>query len=155
MKNFKLLSLALFAVIALTIASCGTDDTPLTPPTPAGPNFSVVEINYTAAGNATEAELVGKVSVTNTSAEDITLHWVRQNVVTPTGWTTAVCDHLQCYTPILEANDLLIEANTTIELKMNFYPDGIAGTGSSDLLIYDTADQANTEATYSFSAVAR
>jgi hypothetical protein len=151
MKNFKLLSLALLAVIALTIASCGTDDTP---PTPAGPNFSVVEVNYTVTGNA-EAELVTKVSVTNTSAEDITLHWVRQNVVTPTGWITAVCDHLECYAPMLEANDLLIEANTTIELKMNFYPDGISGTGSSDLLIYDTADQANTEATYSFSAVAR
>lgn len=149
MKNFKLLSLAAFAIIALTIASCGTDDTP------AEPNFSVTEINYTASGNASEPELIGKVSITNTSSEAITLHWVRQNVVTPAGWATAVCDHIQCYPVEVDEKDLPLDAGATIELKMNFYPDGIDGTGTCDLVIYDTADRANTEVTHSFSATAR
>jgi hypothetical protein len=149
MKNFKLLSLAVFAIIALTIASCSTD------PEPTGPNFSVTEINYTVTANASEPELIGKVSITNTSSEAITLHWVRQNVVTPSGWATAVCDHIQCYPLEVDEKDLPIDAGATIELKMNFYPDGIDGTGSCDLVIYDIADQENTKATYSFTATAR
>jgi hypothetical protein len=151
MKNFKLLSLALFAMVALTIASCSTD--PGT--TPTGPNFSITEINYTVSGSVTEPELVGKISITNTSSEAITLHWIRQNVATPTGWATAVCDHIQCYPVGIAEKDLPIDAGATIELKMNFYPDGNDGTGSCDLVIYDTADRTNTEATHSFSATAR
>ena len=103
--------MAAFAIIALTIASSGTDDTP------AEPNFSVTEINYTVSGNASEPELIGKVSITNTSSEAITLHWVRQNVVTPAGWATAVCDHIQCYPLQVEEKDLPLDARATIELK--------------------------------------
>jgi hypothetical protein len=151
MKNLKLLSLALLAVVALTIASCSPDE----PDEPTAPKFTVTEINYTATANASEPELITKISIKNTSSEAITLHWVRQNVVIPTGWATAVCDHIQCYPVEVDEKDLPLDAGATIELKMNFYPDGIDGTGTCDLVIYDKADQTNTTGTYSFSATAR
>jgi hypothetical protein len=148
MKNFKLLSLALLAVVALTVASCGPDE-------PAEPNFTVTEINYTVSGNVSESELNAIVYVENTSSETITLYWNRQNIVVPSGWETAVCDHNLCYPSNVIEHDLVLTAGQKIELKMVFYPNNVDGTGSCDLKIYDTADQTNTEAVYSFTATAR
>jgi hypothetical protein len=149
MKKFKFLALAIFAVVALTISSCSPDDTP------AEPSFTVTEVNYTILGAASDAELNAIVTVKNTSDEEITLYWVRQNVTVPTGWATAICDHNLCYPENVAEHDLILTAGQEIELKGVFYPNNVDGTGSYDLLIYDTVDRANTEATYSFSATAR
>ena len=149
MKNFKFLALAMFAVVALSFSSCTTDDTP------AEPSFTVTEINYTVSGNVSLSELNAKITVKNTSDATVTLYWVRQNVIVPTGWGTAICDHNLCYPENVNEHDLVLTAGQEIELKGVFYPNGTDGTGTYDLLMYDTADQANTEQTYSFSATAR
>ncbi len=147
MKSLKLLSLALFAVITFSISSCTPDDTE--------PKFTVTEINFSVSGNVTDSELNAKVHVTNTSDETITLHWIRQNVITPTGWKTTVCDHNQCYPETTNEQDLVLTAGEEIELKFAFYPEGIEGTGTADLVIYDKADRTNTEGTFNFSGTAR
>lgn len=149
MKSFKLLSVAFFAIIALSITSCDTDSNA------SEPSFTVTEINYSATGNASDSDILAKVYVENTSEADITLHWVRQNVSVPAGWETAICDHNLCYPTATNEKDLVLTAGQKIELKFTFYPNDTEGTGTSDLVIYDTADQDATTATYSFSATAR
>ena len=148
MKSFKLLSI--LAIIVLSISSCSTD-----PDEPTGPSFTVTEINYAGSGAATDSDILAKVYVENTSDADITLHWVRENVSVPSGWETAICDHNLCYPKTTGEEDLVLTAGQKIELKFTFYPNSVDGTGTADLVIYDTADQTGTTATYSFSATAR
>ena len=61
MKSFKLLSFAVFAILAFTITSCNPDETP----EPTDPNFTVTEINFAGSGFAVDSEILAKVYVEN------------------------------------------------------------------------------------------
>jgi hypothetical protein len=148
MKQLQLLLALCLAVFSLSMPSCGDDE-------PLAPSFSTTEVTMSPLGTAADAELIGKIKVKNETASEITLKWVRQNVNVPTGWETAVCDHVQCYDKAMGERPLVIAANSEIELKLNFYPNGTAGTGTGELKLYDPANQTGTEKVFSFSATAR
>lgn len=147
MKSLKLLSLALIAVVAFTISSCSTDD--YTVP------FTISDISADAVGSMNDSEIVATFNITNNTDEELTLRWVRENVSFPSGWESAVCDHILCYDRALSENDLVLDANATEEIKFNFYPEGVNGSGTADLVIYDPANQAESTETISVSALAR
>lgn len=150
MKNLKLLSLAFFAIVAFTISSCNDDpgETYVVP-------FTISAVDADVVGSMNDGEIVGKFNITNNTGEQLTLHWVRQNVSFPTGWESAICDHILCYDRALGERDLVLDANATEEIKFNFYPEGIAGTGTADLVVYDSVNQTESTQTISFSGLAR
>lgn len=149
MKNFKILTIALLSVI-LTIGACAPDDTEDNTP-----KFEVTEVDMTPSANATSVEINGKIKVKNISSATLNLYWARKNVTIPSAWETAVCDHERCYSDNISERDLILEAGQEIELKAVFRPNGLTGTGSVDLSIYEKADQSNTEKTFTFTATAR
>lgn len=147
MKSLKLLSLALFAVVAFTISSCSTDDYVVP--------FTISAIDNDVVGSMNDSEIVGKFNITNNTGEQLTLRWVRQNESFPAGWESAICDHILCYDRALSERDLVLDANATEEIKFNFYPEGVSGSGTADLVIFDPANQELSTETVSFSALAR
>lgn len=147
MKSLKLLSLALFAVVAFTISSCSPDDYVVP--------FTISAIDNDVTGNMGDTEIVGKFNITNNTGEQLTLRWVRQNVDFPAGWESAICDHILCYDRALSEKDLVLDANATEEIKFNFYPEGVSGSGTAELVIYDSVNQELSTETISFSATAR
>lgn len=148
MKNFRLLTAILVLAVSMTVYSCNDDE-------PIGPSFSVTEIEMSPTGRAIDVDINGKIKVKNTSDAQINLYWVRNNIVVPNGWETALCDHELCYPVAVVERDLILEAGQEVELKLVFRPDGNVGTGSADLVLYDKADQAGTTKTYTFSAMAQ
>ena len=150
MKNLKLLSLAFFAIVAFTISSCNDDpgETYVVP-------FTITELDYDGEGSASDGEILATFEITNNTAEQLTLHWVRQNLDLPTGWETAICDHILCYDRALSEKDLVLDANKTEEIKFTFYPEGVAGTGTAELEIYDTVNRTESSQILSLSALAR
>ncbi len=151
MKNFRLLAALLVLAVSMTIYSCDPDTTD---DTPAGPSFSVTEVEMAPSGMSTDIELNGKVNVKNTSEEQINLYWLRNNISVPNGWETALCDHELCYPVATVERDLILEAGQEVELKLVFRPGGNRGSGSADLVLYDKADQAGTTVTHTFNATA-
>lgn len=149
MKSLKLLSLALFAVVAFTISSCTEDE-----PTYVVP-FTISNINADAVGSMNDVEIVGTFDITNNTGEELTLNWIRGNVDFPAGWESAICDHILCYDRALSENELVLDANATVEIKFNFYPEGVSGSGTADLEVYDSVNRTESTQTVSFSALAR
>lgn len=150
MKNFKLLSLAFIAIVALTVSSCNED-----PGEVYSTPFTITEINYSVEGNASTTDLLSKFTVANTTAEAITLRWVRQNVSVPTEWGTAICDHNLCWDRTVSEQDLEIPANDEVEIKFTFYPENTSGSGTAELVLYDKANQSESTQTLTLSATAR
>jgi hypothetical protein len=149
MKNFKILTIALLSVM-LTIGACAPDDTEDNTP-----KFEVTEVTMTPSANATEVEINGKIKVKNISSATVNLYWARKNVNIPSAWETAVCDHELCYPNTVGERDLILEAGQEVELKAVFRPNGLAGTGSVDLSVYEKGKQSTTEKTFTFTATAR
>ena len=149
MKNFKLFVLAILSIGLFAIASCGTDDEG-DPVAPTGPSFTITDITLAATGRVTDTEVVGKVKIVNNTDAVLELMWERADVTVPSGWTTAICDHNLCYGAGIGTRELQLTANQEIELKLNFYPGGNGGSGSTDLTIYEASDKAGTSITKSF-----
>ncbi|MFK7947325.1 MAG: hypothetical protein AB8G11_07045 [Saprospiraceae bacterium] len=151
MKNLKLLSLTVLAIVAFMISSCDPDEPEEVYVVP----FTISDIVTDASGSANDNEIVTTFKVTNNTGEALTLRWVRDNVSFPTGWESAICDHLLCYDRELSENNLELDANATVEIKFNFYPESVDGTGTVDLEVYDPVNRTESTETISFSATAR
>ena len=147
MKSLKLLSLAFFAVIAFSISSCGPDEYVVP--------FTISNINNDVNGSMNDSEIIGTFSITNNTDAELTLRWKRQNEDFPAGWESAICDHFLCYDRTLSERDLVLDANVTEEIKFNFYPEGVAGSGTADLVVYDPVNEVESTYTVTFSALAR
>lgn len=151
MKNLRLLAALVILAVSMTVYSCG-DDTDDGTSEPAGPSFSVTEVDMEPVGSINDVEINGKIKVKNTSDAQINLYWIRNNITVPTGWETALCDHELCYPTSVVERDLILDVDQEVELKLVFRPDGNRGPGSADIVLYDKADRAGSEKTYSFTA---
>lgn len=149
----KSINLFFFAIISLLIITACDEVGPVVnipPPV----SFSVDAINVAPTGSATDSEIVGKISVKNETSEPLNLMWQKEDIGLPSGWQTAICDHMLCYGTHIVERPLMLEANQEIEIKFNFYPNRRRGQGSSRLSIYVAEDQENTIQTTTFSAEA-
>jgi hypothetical protein len=104
--------------------------------------------------------------LTHSGSSTIDLAWERTFTDLPDGWTNAICDPNLCYAPFADEplgpgavlETFPINPGETIlgdNLYAQFQPNGIVGTGTIRLNIYEVADPSNSVlCEFSFSAIA-
>ncbi len=91
-----------------------------------------------SSGIETDAEIVSHVSI-NVPA-GTALIWKRVANSIPTGWTSLVCDDVQCWSPTYNGGS---SYTTTVgKLDVHFVPNGVQGIGNVTLRVYNPADSA-------------
>ncbi len=131
----------LFALLAgsFVFASCERD--PIEEP---AIEFSLASTAVSNSARAISAEIDAKVKFKNLESTPITVKWQRYDVNIPTDWQVAVCDNEQCRVPAVTEYTMTIPANDSFELKLVAYPNGVIGTGTARIRLYDPADSART-----------
>ena len=95
--------------------------------------------------------------VQNNSSGPIKIKWTRFADVEPMGWTSTVCDDLNCYAPSIGAapSIVTIPAGEKGLLKLNLFPNEVVGTGHYHVVAYDIMDSANVNVTMSVDVTAQ
>jgi len=95
--------------------------------------------------------------IQNNSAGPVKIKWTRYADVEPVGWTTTVCDDLNCYAPSVGAAPTVvtIAAGQTGLLKLNLFPNEVVGTGHYHVIAYDIMDSANVNVTMTVEVTAQ
>ncbi|MBK8658074.1 MAG: T9SS type A sorting domain-containing protein [Bacteroidetes bacterium] len=108
------------------------------------PNDSLHE-NITQTDEFATADI--HIYVINTGNNNVTYTWELKNYQAPNGWGVAICDNNNCYDLLINAGpyeSLAVSPGDTMDMKMQFAPYCIGGSGWSDVVIYVTGDSANT-----------
>ena len=104
-------------------------------------------------GHADDFEIVAKGTVTNNTAGNLDLTWVRViNDVTNPSWQTLVCDNITCWGPTRDENTFALRAGESGNLDVHFQPSGEPGGGTVELYVYAVNDSANINMTVTFEA---
>jgi hypothetical protein len=148
-QTYTLIACFFLSMVVLQAQSTLTID-----PCPVVKDGSIWELNKA------QAEL------SNSASSDLDIAWERVEVDIPAGWSTSVCDPNQCYAPFSDeplgpSSELLtfsIPASGTIDgaqFYCQFIPNGIPGSGTVRLDVYDANDLSNvTQCTFTVNAVA-
>lgn len=93
----------------------------------------------------------------NNSAGPIKIKWTRMVEYEPVGWTTTVCDALNCYSPSTAVAPLVvtIPAGETSLLKLNLFPNEVVGVAKYYIVAYDITDSAGVNVTMTVDATAQ
>lgn len=85
----------------------------------------------------------------NNTAGAIKIKWIRITESEPVGWSTTVCDALNCYSPSTAKAPqyVTIPAGEQSLLKLNVFGNGVSGTGKYTIVAYDIDDSANVNVT--------
>ncbi len=108
------------------------------------PNDSLHE-NITQTDEFATADI--HIHVINTGNNNVTYTWELKNYQAPSGWGVAICDNNNCYDLLINAGpyeSLAVSPGDSMDMKMQFAPYCIGGSGWSDVVIYVTGDSANT-----------
>lgn len=108
------------------------------------PNDSLHE-NITQTDEFATADI--HIHVLNTGNNNVTYTWELKNYQAPSGWGVAICDNNNCYDLLINAGpyeSLVVTPGDSMDMKMQFAPYCIGGSGWSDVVIYVTGDSANT-----------
>ena len=132
----------LFAAACLSIFStaCEPDD----PVLPDAVRFSLAATAVSNTGRASGTEVDAKVKFYNLESKTISIKWQRYDVMVPTDWQVATCDNEQCRVPAVTEFTMTIPANDSFDMKLVVYPNGVVGTGTAKIRLYDPTDSART-----------
>ena len=100
---------------------------------------------------ANDFEGVAYATITNETDQDLNLTWSRSVIEITEGWTSAVCDVIQCYIPSVSSQPFDLAAGASGAMDVHVYPNGFEGAAIIKVVINQTDDPfINTSATYYF-----
>lgn len=95
------------------------------------------------------------IKVVNTQNNNITYTWMLKDYSGPSAWGFALCDNNNCYDLLLGPGpfeSLPVSVGDTMDMKFQFSPYCVTGSGWADVVIYITGDSANTATTFHYVA---
>ena len=152
----KLYTLSLLIISALWSANTASAQ---------GLTLSIVPCGQEMDGNVWDLTKL-PADLTHSGTTTINVAWERLSVDMPEEWATAVCDPNQCYAPMadqpLGPGSVLIpfsmDAGSTVtgaEFYVQFIPNGVSGSGSVSLRVYEVGNPNNSlTCNYTFNALA-
>ena len=152
-SNFCLMRYTLVALLGSMLAISACTKEPVEPePDPI--SFTLSTLSASETGNGKTADEINPKSVlTNTSGRAIQLKWVRYDVNVPEEWEVAVCDDEACHIPTVGSRVMDLSDGEVVEMKITFRPNGMEGTGTAKLVMFDPADSAATAQVVNFTAI--
>lgn len=93
--------------------------------------------------------------IKNNHGTATTFTWGLKDYAAPSGWELKLCDNNNCYDLLIGNNkheSLLVNAGDTMDMKFQFSPHLIAGSGSVNVVIYVTDDSAATAIVLNYGA---
>ena len=131
----KVLKLSL---LSFTLAFCAVSASVM------AQNVTITPAQAYITGLPTETAIKAESWLQNNTTSDIDLVWVRENVQVPAGWETAVCDINLCWGPTLGTTSFTLPPTPTHNagaiLDLQFRPNGIEGSGSAEIGVYNASD---------------
>lgn len=107
-------------------------------------NFSIEHDTMEISGPADVQDFTSHNFINNISGGDIVLRWQRIEHSLSSQWETLVCDNVVCWDSITSTKAIIIQAGKSSPLDVHFLPDNVIGSGLVEILVFDTADSANT-----------
>lgn len=141
----KTILLSIFSIVLFSFGAIAqnTEDFYITPK----------PVNVTGDASASSIEAPSKV--VNKTDDVLNLRWERFVIDMPSGWDVAICDNQLCYPPTTITNDYTLQPREEADMKPTFYTNGIEGSATIRVFVYDIADSLNTiqQNTYFVNAV--
>lgn len=106
-------------------------------------DFTVNPSPVNVTGDANTSLIEASSKVINNTSEVLNLRWERIEEI-PSEWQTLICDNQLCWGPAKSSNDFTLQPDEQGDMKPNFDPNGVVGTGVVRMLIYDPLDSLNT-----------
>ncbi len=111
--------------------------------------FAQISINpdeiYEDGITAAMFEGVGYADVTNDFDEELNLTWERTIVQMTEGWTSAVCDLVQCYLTHVGTQSFDILPGESGDMDVHVYPNDIDGNAIIQVEVFKTDDPDNAD----------
>lgn len=107
-------------------------------------SVSVSPANFVLTGQPSESDVHVYINVTNTSANDIGVHWARTVSGAPANWLTWICDKNLCYIP--QANQSsptkpnMLAPGETMQLQVHVNPGNVIGSADYQIVLTDMED---------------
>ena len=133
-SKVKIMRRILLTLIVLAFVSAGL----------VAQDFTVSPSPVSVTGDPDAALVEAPSKVTNNTNNVLNLRWERVVEDIPVEWQTLVCDNILCWGPTKSVSDFTLEPNADGDMKPNFKPNGVEGTGVVHILIYDPLDSLNT-----------
>lgn len=115
-------------------------------------SFSASQMTATRSGAADE-EIAPQIWLENHSNRPLRLAWRLEHSDLPTSWERTFCD-VDCHTAVEKAGYFTLPANGS-SLRLNFRPNGQAGFGRVEVVIYEPDNWAATTQRLVFNAAAQ
>jgi len=142
------------AAIAFSLSFIACESITDPNPEPDAITFELSSLGPTIIGSKNDLSIPVISNFSNTTGSNINLKWQRINDNLPTDWTVAVEDNVQLWTPTTTEKSLSVLSDVDFDFKVHFFPNGSAGTGNCQLLIFDPLDSLRTVQIINFSAEA-
>jgi hypothetical protein len=125
------------AILLVIIFACSIFDT-------LSQTITASSYDTTLVGDAGEGDIFGHVRIYNNGTQPLFMKWIRFDVNVPSGWLTSVCDPDNCLLPHFDSSNFVLGINVpNNHINVHFLPDGIAGTGSFKIKVFEDADPSN------------
>ena len=86
-------------------------------------NFELSPVNptyYFTLSPLMDQDFGNHATITNTTDQEINLHWFREVTYLPGGWESAICDRV-CYFPSVGDKSLTLEPNESLDFDVHAY----------------------------------
>ncbi len=95
------------------------------------------------------------IHVINNYGQAATFSWLLKNYVAPASWELKLCDNNNCYDLLFGSEthvSLTVNAGDTMDMKFQYSPHCLNGSGTANITIYVTGDSAATSTVLNYKA---
>lgn len=107
-------------------------------------SVSVTPGTFVLTGQPSETDVYYYINVTNTSPNDIGVHWARTVTGAPANWLSWICDKNLCYIP--QANQSsptkpnMLAPGETMQFQIHVNPGNVIGSADYEVVLTDMED---------------
>jgi len=107
-------------------------------------SVSISPANFVLTGQQGDTDAHFYINVTNTSPNDIGVHWARVVTGAPGNWLTWICDKNLCYIPTANQSSPtkpnMLAPGETMEIQVHVNPGNVCGTAGYSITLTDMED---------------
>jgi len=129
MKKIYLLQLIVLLAVSNGYSNCNN-----------AVSFEIDSLQVTACAPHTNFDIVAEINIQNTSGSAKDYRWEKLVEDFDNSWEVAICDKNNCYLTSVNTKNFNLSAGEKGILNAHFYPNGVAGTGSLTLRVYNEND---------------
>lgn len=89
---------------------------------------------------ASDSDAPAHSTLNNTGDQTRTIVWEKNIIEKTEEWDIALCDKNNCYFPSVNSKTVIMDANTSTNLDVHAYPNGVEGYAIVEINNYDSAD---------------